>query len=99
MRKLNIDDLKEMVKECVYEEENVVCMNDQYYNRLLKTIDDLQSKVNRSIECIEKDIRWFDSEYASVYGELCSCPGVNNTRLEVMPNPSNALNILKEEEI
>ena len=48
-------------------------------------------------EYIEKDTRWFDYEYASVYGELCDCEGYNANRLEVMVNPSNVLNILKED--
>ena len=57
----------------------------------------LQSKIDKAIEYIEKDTRWFDYEYASVYGELCDCEGYNANRLEVMVNPSNVLNILKED--
>lgn len=45
-------------------------------------------------EYIEKDTRWFDSGYAKTYGELCTCAGANDTRLEVLVNPSNLLEIL-----
>lgn len=48
-------------------------------------------------EYIKKDTRWFDSEYASIYGELCDCAGANDTRLEVLVNPSNLLKILDKE--
>lgn len=58
-------------------------------------IKDLQQRIDKAIEYIEKDTRWFDSEYASIYGELCKCEGFNTDRLEVMVNPSNLLKILK----
>lgn len=64
---------------------------------VLEHINNLQSKIDKAIEYIEKDTRWFDYEYASVYGELCDCEGYNANRLEVMVNPSNVLNILKED--
>lgn len=57
----------------------------------------LQSKIDKDIEYVEKDTRWFDSEYASIYSELCDCEGYNANRLEVMVSPSNLLKILKED--
>ena len=33
---MNIEDLKEMVKNCVYEEENLVCMSSEYYQKTTK---------------------------------------------------------------
>lgn len=56
--------------------------------------EDYKSRIEKAVEYIKKDTRWFDSEYAKVYGELCSCIGVNDNRLEVLVNPSNLLNIL-----
>ena len=58
----------------------------------------LQQKIDKAIECIKKDTRWFDYEYAKTYGELCTCEGANSNRLEVMVNPSNLLEILGDKE-
>ena len=58
-----------------------------------------QQIIDKAIEYIEKDTRWFDSEYAKTYGELCTCAGANDTRLEVLVNPSNLLEILQEKEV
>lgn len=55
----------------------------------------LKERIEKAIEYIEKDTRWFDSEYASMYGTLCTCAGAKDDRLEVMVNPSNLLEILK----
>lgn len=56
--------------------------------------EDYKSRIEKAVEYIKKDTRWFDSEYAKVYGELCSCAGANADRLEVLVNPGNLLNIL-----
>lgn len=70
---------------------------EEYLTTLENEYNNLQSKIDKAIEYIEKDTRWFDSEYASVYGELCDCKGYNANRLEVMVNPNNLLKILKED--
>ncbi len=77
---------------------------DESANAVIKILDNLESqiKLKENIikevrEYIEKDTRWFDSEYASVYGELCTCKGANSNRLEVLVNPSNILEILDKE--
>ena len=62
-------------------------------------IEELKDRIDKAIEYIEKDTRWFDSEYASIYGTLCTCAGAKDNRLEVMVNPSNLLEILKGDEI
>lgn len=62
---------------------------------IYKDYYDYKSRCEKASECIKKDTRWFDSEYASIYGELCDCAGAKGDRLEVMVNPSNALNILQ----
>ena len=56
---------------------------------------ELKDRIDKAVEYIEKDTRWFDSEYASIYGALCTCAGAKDNRLEVMVNPSNLLEILK----
>ena len=48
------------------------------------------------IQYIKENTRWFDSEYAKTYGELCTCEGINSNRLEVMKNPSDILRMLGE---
>lgn len=59
-----------------------------------KRLELLNSIIKEVREYIEKDTRWFDSEYAKTYGELCTCKGANSNRLEVLVNPSNLLGIL-----
>ena len=71
------------------------------YDLMLKNNDNkllmyYKSRCEKAIEYIKKDTRWFDSEYAKVYGELCSCAGANANRLEILVNPSNLLNILND---
>ena len=70
----------------------------EYINQLEKENQELKDIIGKTIEYIEKDTRWFDSEYASIYGTLCTCAGAKDNRLEVMVNPSNLLKILKEVE-
>lgn len=62
--------------------------------KLQKEIERLNNIIEKAVEYIKKDTRWFDSEYAKVYGELCTCAGANANRLEVLVNPSNLLDIL-----
>lgn len=64
-RKLNIDDLKKMVKDCVYEEKNIVCMNNQYYRKLIKRMNNLQSKIDKANEILDKD-----TNVENIYFEL-----------------------------
>ena len=56
---------------------------------------DLQQKIEKAVEYIENNTKYFDKEYCSIYGELCSMPGANNTRLHVVIDVENLLNILK----
>ena len=67
----------------------------EYINQLEKENQELKDRIDKAIEYIEKDTRWFDSEYASIYGTLCTCAGAKDNRLEVMVNPSNLLEMLK----
>ena len=66
-----------------------------YIKQLQQENQELKDRIDKAIEYIEKDTRWFDSEYASIYGTLCTCAGAKDNRLEVMVNPSNLLEILK----
>ena len=87
------------MNERIEELMSIICEGENSIQRkeVENYINNLQSKIDKAIEYIEKDTRWFDSEYASVYGELCDCEGYNANRLEVMVNPSNLLKILKED--
>ena len=69
---------------------------EDYVESLEKVNQELHNKIDKTIEYIEKDTRWFDSEYASIYGELCPCEGARGNRLEVLVNPSNLLEMLKD---
>lgn len=56
--------------------------------------EDYKSRMDKTNEYIKENTRWFDSEYAKVYGELCDCAGAKGDRLEVLVNPSNLSKIL-----
>lgn len=43
---MKIEDLKEMVKNCVYEEENLVCMSSEYYRKIIKNTERLNNIIN-----------------------------------------------------
>ena len=97
-----IKDLKQENQKL--KETNVYCNRTDCVGRIKDSIkydsvyqekEHYKSRCEKAIEYIEKDTRWFDSEYARVYGELCDCAGAKGDRLEVMVNPSNALNILQ----
>ena len=93
-----LNDLKDIDKYTSFKNGAFIYDLGKYQGSLLVNhINNLQSKIDKAIEYIEKDTRWFDYEYASVYGELCDCEGYNANRLEVMVNPSNLLNVLKED--
>jgi len=64
------------------------------YDKAEDEIKRLNNVINKAVEYIKKDTRWFDSNYVNIYGELCNCEGTRGDRLEVMVNPSNLLNIL-----
>ena len=64
-------------------------------DKLEKMIKDYKQRHEKAIEYIKKDTRWFDSEYAKIYGILCDCEGSKGDILEVLVNPTNLLNILK----
>ena len=76
-------------------EDKALLYNIELENINKKKYLDYKSRCEKASECIKKDTRWFDSEYTRVYGELCDCAGAKGDRLEVMVNPSNALNILQ----
>lgn len=82
---------KDKMKELQQENEIVQKLKERY--QLKKEV--YESRIDKAIEYIEKGTRWFDSDYASTYGELCDCEGAKANRLEVLVNPSNLLDILK----
>lgn len=84
----NSQELKSYVASILYENDELQQENQELHN-----------KIDKAIEYIEKDTRWFDSEYASIYGELCTCEGARGNRLEVLVNPSNLLGILKDSDV
>lgn len=99
------DEYEEEIKDLQQENERLKELCDEYeeehsnefkiWKEERHELLDYKSRCEKASECIKKDTRWFDSEYASIYGELCDCAGAKGDRLEVMVNPSNALNILQ----
>ena len=85
-----LEEENESLKELSY---NIQDEYNKLFNHLI--IDKPRERINKAIEYIKKDTKWFDSEYASIYGKLCDCAGAKNDRLEVMVNPSNLLKILQ----
>lgn len=96
VRMLNKYHIKEMLLhgnpqyENFYKEELI-----QFCKIAQEELKKLKSNQEKAIEYIKKDTRWFDSEYAKIYGTLCDCEGAKGDRLEVLVNPTNLLNILQ----
>ena len=93
---------EEIEKAFVEAKKELEMPREELLNKLWDTQQEnqeLKDRIDKVIEYIEKDTRWFDSEYASIYGTLCTCAGAKDNRLEVMVNPSNLLKILKGDEI
>ena len=67
---------------------------EEQLEEALKYKNIYKSRCEKANGYIEENTRWFDSEYAKVYGELCDCKGANSNRLEVLVNPSNLSKIL-----
>ena len=91
---------EEIEKAFVEAKKELEMPREELLNKLWDTQQEnqeLKDRIDKAIEYIEKDTRWFDSEYASIYGTLCTCAGAKDNRLEVMVNPSNLLEILKGE--
>ncbi len=82
------------LNSCVVPFETLYKLQD-YITNLQKENEKLKSNQEKTIEYIKKDTRWFDSEYAKIYGTLCNCKGAKGDRLEVLVNPTNLLNILQ----
>ena len=57
---MNINELKELVKHCVYIEKGVTCMSDTYYNDMIQTIENLQSKIDKARKIIDRISRVVD---------------------------------------
>lgn len=89
---------EEIEKAFVEAKKELEMPREELLNKLWDTQQEnqkLKDRIDKAVEYIEKDTRWFDSEYASIYGTLCTCAGAKDNRLEVMVNPSNLLEILK----
>ena len=85
--KMNREEFIGKLQACYFGDRNA-------FNEIVSVYDELNTRIDKAMEYIEKDTRWFDSEYASIYGELCTCAGAKGNRLEVLVNPSNLLEIL-----
>ena len=80
------------------ENTNLKKLCDKYEEEHKTTFETWKTVIARNekaVEYIKKDTRWFDSEYAKIYGTLCDCEGAKGDRLEVLVNPTNLLNILQ----
>ena len=80
---------KKLYKKLQQEKKDFKETNDYCFELL-----DYKSRIDKAVEYIKENTRWFDSEYAKVYGELCDCAGAKGGRLEVLVNPSNLSKIL-----
>ena len=59
------------------------------YNKLQEIINYLKDLIENKYT--NGKVVWFDSEYARIYGELCTMAGVGDNRLALVP-----LNVLEE---
>lgn len=97
--KNEISELMKKYKKSQRENERLKGLDENYpieeqLEEALKYENIYKSRIDKANECIKENTRWFDSEYAKVYGELCDCEGAKGDRLEVLVNPSNLSKIL-----
>lgn len=60
-------------------------------------IKQLKEVREKAIKYIKEHTMYFDSEYASIYGELCSIPGAGDTRIHCVIGDKELLQILDGE--
>jgi chromosome segregation ATPase len=94
---------KDWKKEIEKERKHYLCdrtdccgriKNSRKYNSIYQELKTCKSRNEKANEYIKENTRWFDSEYAKIYGELVDCAGAKGDRLEVLVNPSNLSKIL-----
>lgn len=82
------------------EEDKIAILLDG--NTLINANGKLQQKVNQletnrdeAIEYIKNNTKYFDSEYVSIYGELCDIAGAGDTRTHCVIGDEQLLEILE----
>lgn len=58
-------------------------------------INDLQQRIDKAIEYINKYTKYYDVEFSKIYGKLCDIPGAGDTRIHVVVGDKELLSILK----
>ena len=59
-----------------------------------KKYDSLQQRIDKVREYVKDNTKYYDAKYSKIYGELCSMPGANDTRLHVIVGDEELLKIL-----
>lgn len=88
----DLQELKQELQDRLDYEINFHIMSDKNY---CKTIKNLSNKIDKTIEYIENNTMYFDSEYARDFGELCTIPGAGDTRTHCVIGDKQLLEILK----
>ena len=80
-----------LTSEILYEENTKLVQENQQLKeqleRKVKAYDELTDYLKDLLEnrYTNGKVVWFDSEYAKIYGELCTMAGAGDTRLALVP--------------
>lgn len=65
------------------------------YNECARLLNQLETNRVEAIEYIKNNTKYFDSEYVSIYGELCDIAGAGDTRTHCVIGDEQLLEILE----
>ena len=65
---MNKEEIKVMIKDCVYSDDGITYMSDKQYNNCINIIEQLQKENQKHKEVIEKAIEYIDDWLFNVGG-------------------------------
>ena len=88
---MTIEEFKNLSEHDQKEVLNLIKLKNEFkkqeIERKVKTYDELINYLKDLLEnrYTNSKVVWFDSEYAKIYGELCTIAGANDDRLPLVP--------------
>ena len=92
---MNREEIKAMIKDCVYSEDGITYMSDKQYNNCINIIEQLQQENQKLKERIDKAIEYINSndievlKYHDIPSETSSYEIVTVDLLKILRGESN----------
>ena len=67
---MNKEEIKVMIKDCIYSDDGITYMSDKQYNNYTNTIEKLQQENKQLKERIDKAIKYIDDYMYDDYGYI-----------------------------